>query len=374
MSVSSIPVETRNRLWGKAAGRCQYAGCNDPLWRDDLTQAEFNSSYIAHIVADKPKGPRGDEILSPELAQELSNLMLLCDKHHRLVDVTDKNGHPAEWLLQMKADHENRIELLCSLRAEKRSEVILYGANIGQHSSPLIFGRCAQAMLPRYYPASSTGITLGMKGSANRDDHSLFWQAEESHLRNQFRERIKPRLDDGSLAHFSLFALAPQPLLILLGHLLNDLPTGEIYQKHREPDSWAWPVTELPARFNLEAPARIVGQPALVLSISATVQDERIYAVMGPKTSVWKIRVASPHNDVLKSPEQLRDFRQLARRVFDRIKTAHGESATLHVFPAVPSAIAVELGRVRMPKADLPLKIFDQNARAGGFIPALDIA
>lgn len=58
MSSSSIPEKTRVRLWVRASGRCQYAGCNKPLWRDDLTMADMNSAYIAHIIADSPDGPR----------------------------------------------------------------------------------------------------------------------------------------------------------------------------------------------------------------------------------------------------------------------------------------------------------------------------
>lgn len=57
MSVSYIPDNVRFRLWGKAAGRCEYEGCNERMWLDELTQFEFNVAYIAHIIADSPKGP-----------------------------------------------------------------------------------------------------------------------------------------------------------------------------------------------------------------------------------------------------------------------------------------------------------------------------
>lgn len=105
MSVSYIPEKIKILLWGKTAGRCEYRGCNEPLWWDSLTQAEFNTSYIAHIIADKPGGPRGDEILSRKLKNELSNLMLLCDEHHRLIDKVNVEGHPAELLGEMKLEH-----------------------------------------------------------------------------------------------------------------------------------------------------------------------------------------------------------------------------------------------------------------------------
>jgi len=102
MSVSSIPLDVRTRLWGKAGGRCQYDGCNRPLWLDTLTKAEFNTSYIAHIIADEPGGPRGDAVLSKKLKSDISNLMLLCDEHHRLVDRADVSAHPVDRLVEMK--------------------------------------------------------------------------------------------------------------------------------------------------------------------------------------------------------------------------------------------------------------------------------
>ena len=57
----------------------------------------------------------------------------------------------------------------------------------------------------------------------------------------------------------------------------------------------------------------------------------------------------------------------------DRIKTRHGEQAVIRVFPAMPVALAVEFGRILMPKADLSLQIYDENKKLGGFVRALEI-
>jgi hypothetical protein len=70
---------------------------------------------------------------------------------------------------------------------------------------------------------------------------------------------------------------------------------------------------------------------------------------------------------------QAKLFRQYVRTLLDRIKAAHGESATLHVFPAMPVALAVEFGRVIMPKADMKVQVYDQNQALGGFVPALTL-
>ena len=59
--------------------------------------------------------------------------------------------------------------------------------------------------------------------------------------------------------------------------------------------------------------------------------------------------------------------------MLNRIKAAHGEAAVLSVFPALPVSAAIELGRAWMPKADLPMLVFDQNRALGGFVAALEI-
>jgi hypothetical protein len=49
----------------------------------------------------------------------------------------------------------------------------------------------------------------------------------------------------------------------------------------------------------------------------------------------------------------------------------HGEHAVIHVFPALPVPAAVEVGRAWMPKADLPMIIYDRNRRRRGDLQIL---
>jgi hypothetical protein len=66
-------------------------------------------------------------------------------------------------------------------------------------------------------------------------------------------------------------------------------------------------------------------------------------------------------------------FRALVRTALDQIKAVHGQTEVLGVFPAMPVSLAVELGRVRLPKADMPWLLYDQVNARGGFIRALTI-
>src|SRR5580658_6437956 len=193
MSITYIPETVKIRLWGKAGGRCQYDGCNESLWLDTLTQAEFNVAYIAHIIADRPSGPRGHPTLSVELKSDISNLMLLCDVHHRLIDVSDVDGHPVDLLRAMKVRHEQRIELVTALGPDRQSHVVLYGANIGQHAAPLSFRKAAQAMIPDCYPGEPHPVVLGMINSALQDRDAAYWTAESAQLTSLVSLQLRPR-------------------------------------------------------------------------------------------------------------------------------------------------------------------------------------
>ena len=371
MSVSSIPEKVKTRLWGKAGGRCQYEGCREPLWQDGVTQCEFNISYIAHIIADKPDGPRGNKRLSAKLAADINNLMLLCDVHHRLVDKEDVAGHPATRLREMKADHEARIELATSIGPEMQSEVLLYGARIGHHEALVSWDKAARAMLAqKRLPLTRNGIALGMQHGTFDDREGRFWRIEAEHLKRKFRSGAAERLRD--VPHFSIFALAPQPLLILLGSLLPDLRPADVYQLHREPPTWEWQPSPAGFKYKVSRPSSCHSAVALKIGLSATITQSRLSHAMEGMFSTWGVTIDNPNNDFLQGHEQLAQFRVVLRRTLDRIKAQHGEKATIHLFPAMPVAAAVEFGRVLMPKADLPVKVYDQN-REKGFRFALEV-
>jgi len=370
MSKTNIPDKVKIRLWGKAAGRCQYEGCNEPLWKDSLTQSEFNAAYIAHIIADSQNGPRGHKTLSEKLAKDISNLMLMCDKHHRLIDKEDVEGHPVGKLMEMKKKHETRIEMVTSIGEDRKSHVLLYGANIGEHNSPVNFEKTTPAMLPNRYPAEKPAIELSIKNSPFHDHQNMFWMMERENLRTQFLDKVKRRLDLGDINHLSVFALAPQPLLIELGVLISDICQADVYQLHREPADWKWQDDPEGFEYIVKEPEQIHKKIALNLSLSATIDNQRIINVLGTDTSIWSVTIPIPNNDFLKSSNQLSNVRKVFRELLNKIKAKHGHGSIIHVYPAVPVSVAVELGRIWMPKADLPLSLYDEK---GGFHYAFTI-
>ena len=374
MSISCIPESVRNLLWARSAGRCEFDGCNQPLWRDGLTQIEMNFADVAHIIGDSVHGPRGDIELSKEYCSDASNIMLMCLDHHRMIDhITEV--YTEEVLREMKQMHEARMELLTSVTSDKTSHVIIYRGRIGQIQPKIDFRDTWQAMFPNFYPSTILPIELGLWNNAFEDKEKEFWGFEATNLERQFAGRLAPYLNNSKERnHFSVFALGPQPLLIKLGSLLSDLIPAEVYQLHREPPTWEW--QNEPEKFNylVREPTTAYPLVALNLSLSASIDSQRIQAAFPRQNySEWQMTIENPNNDFLKSRSQLQLFRQEFRRLLDKIKLKHGQGMSIHIFPSVPVSIAVEIGRVRQPKADLPFVIYDQNNKTGGFIHALNI-
>jgi len=166
MSKTTIPHKIVLKLWVRSGGRCQFQGCNKPLWRDEHTQRQMNQAYIAHIIADSPDGPRGDSILSPKLAKDFNNLMLLCPTHHKLVD-DNPIIYPTELLQKYKQEHENRIEHLTSIKEDVKTHLLLFIDNIGKRKPYINFDDVCNSVIPRY-PAESKFIEIDLSQSPYR--------------------------------------------------------------------------------------------------------------------------------------------------------------------------------------------------------------
>lgn len=373
MSVTNITDKNRYLLWVKAGGRCQYRGCNKSLQQDILTKRNFNQSYIAHIVADVPGGPRGDAHRSPLLKDDINNLMLLCDTHHRFIDKADIPGHPEVFLSQMKKEHEIRIETVTGILPNMFSHMLTYKANVGMHTPEMSCQSLSDYLKPTYYPAIADTIDLSLSNSVQRDRDAAFWATEEENLKAQFNKKLLQNFTKGEIKHLSIFAFAPIPLLIKLGTLVNDIYSAEIYHPVRNPKTWKLDNETTEVKYYVTHAVNKLKAVALNISLSGTITNDRITNVLGNDTSIYTITIDTPFNDYLKSKRHLQDFSVEMRKLFDYIKARHSADSPIHIFPAMPIAKAIELGRVWMPKADMPLYIYDQNTANGGFTKVMEI-
>jgi len=349
-------------LWGRAAGRCEFEGCNKILHKDSYTLRPLNMADKAHIVANSPIGPRGNKKKSTQLATDIANIILLCKDCHKKIDSSPET-FTIKKLLAMKSAHEQRCEHLTSLSENNKSHIITYAENIANQRISIDPQQAAQALIQDgKYPAESHPIDLSLIGNPMTDKKINFWIMEEFALTKNFEQKLKDRIaKTGDIKHCSLFGLAPIPLLIKLGVLFSDKVPMEVYQKHREPNTWQWLENKPTIEYKISKPAKNKNQIVLILSLSGKIAGSDIKKVLGNNVSIWQLSIENPNNDCIKTKGDLAEFRKIMRLLFDKMKAFHGVNKIINLFPAIPVSIAIEFGRVWMPKADLPLVIYDRN-------------
>ncbi|MET3889013.1 hypothetical protein ABIE41_000089 [Bosea sp. OAE506] len=197
--------------------------------------------------------------------------------------------------------------------------------------------------------ASSRGRTIDIElvGSVYADHGANYWTVQQDNLRRVFTRKVKKRIEQKESKKLSVFALAPQPLLIELGHLLGDIVPVTVHQRYREPATWRWQAEQPAITFRV---GDYSGPPdagvALKLALSTTVSDDRVRAVLGDDVAMWSLTAENPHNEIMRRPDDLVEFKRDLRRLLDRIKAVHGEKATINVFPAVANSAAVRDGKI----------------------------
>ena len=361
MSKTQIPSQVKQQIWFAAHGRCEFRGCNKRLYTSGVTMEKCNISNYAHIIGDSPDGPRGNE-LSKTLSKDSSNLILLCPECHDLID--SKSGekkYTVEVLKSMKKEHEERIDFLTGICPNQKSLVVAYGPKLGQDNQLFQKDVLNNIILPERYPLDLNPIEIHMKNTALDESMQVYWQTEELQIETLCRDKVIKTLESGACSHISLFPLGPQPLLIKLGTILNDRYNVQVYQKHREPDTWRWLENRSSNSIIVEEPADKTKEPMLIIALSTQAIKARVLRRFGANASIWTITCDIPGNDMMESKYQLEQFRMAARKVMDDIKNSNPENIDLKIFMAAPASCAVELGRIRMPKADSKWVIFDYS-------------
>lgn len=367
------------RLLAKAAGRCEFRGCNKLLLDDELTTLKGNFSECAHILPSSPYGPRGEFIHGEDddMRNSEDNLMLLCAMHHHEIDSSDnvKNFPPA-LLYEMKMEHEARVRIATQIMPDYKTHVLVYESHIGTFLPQISDAEVLDAIFPDRYPQEPKPTRLSCDLPIN-DTKDGIWEMRRDALNAKFAHFDATRSRE--CQHISLFAFAPIPLLIQLGTLLAKINTSVYHPRFRN-ERWQWK-EETPKGFFFDiqeppTPTELsLEKPALSISISGGIVDERVREILGIDCAIWKISVPKDFltPTSIQSIAQVEDFKRIFRQVLSDIQVKCGLKTELHIFPAIPVPIAVELGRCRLEKCDMPWTIYDQNPETNAFIKTITI-
>jgi len=363
-----VPDKIQKMLWGLTAGRCEFAGCNKDLFEHSVTLLAGNFAQVAHIVAFREDGPRGDDDKRPEHVHDLENLMLLCPECHKLID-----DRPTEFtrptLKSYKRDHEERVRHVTSFGPDLKTSIVQLKALIAGQPVAIPISHIYDAVAPRW-PTDRKGCVIDITAIDVED--SAGTSAAVRKIDKELDRLYADGMDVESIRHISLFALAPIHLLTYLGSRMSDKIPVDFFQRHRDESGspWQWRISDTPVTYRAHCirPGTDKSKVALVLSLSGVIPDTALPKGVDETYHVYEITLANttPHRDFLRQRGDLEQFRKCYRSFLAQLTQDHGLISEIQVYPAVPAPVATVLGYDLLPKVHPALRMFDYS-RENGF-------
>lgn len=122
----AISASVQRLLLARSGGFCANPACRANLFPDIPGGRVATIRQLAHIIAQSPRGPRGDDPLPVTERDVYDNIVLLCANCHELVDkMSLSETYDAELLREWKQEQERRIRDAVEVpRLESRDELI----------------------------------------------------------------------------------------------------------------------------------------------------------------------------------------------------------------------------------------------------------
>ena len=117
--LSAPRTPTVKRLFAVSGNQCAFPKCPQTL-----VDGETVTGKICHIKGNKKGSARYDETQSNEDRHGFANLILMCGKHHDVID-DDEEAYTVDRLLRMKANHEQSTTPIPDSEAERAAKLIV---------------------------------------------------------------------------------------------------------------------------------------------------------------------------------------------------------------------------------------------------------
>lgn len=200
--MNSPSQKTIKRLFAVSRNRCAFPGCKIPLVEDSGTV----TGEIAHIKSVSENGSRFDPKQTDEERHSFDNLILLCGRHHRVVDV-EVEKYSVKFLLKMKYEHESREVPVINPKIKPVVDALLQqyenlvvaesGSKVAIHSPGAI-----QTDVVNIKPSRAQVKILPPNGSIGNDPYMSSYIA---YLIKRYQEYQKSEQEKGRYKYIAIF-------------------------------------------------------------------------------------------------------------------------------------------------------------------------
>ncbi|MBV7310199.1 SAVED domain-containing protein [Acinetobacter sp. CWB-G5] len=339
--------KTITKLMIDSHGRCMFTGCGENLDIDQLTGSKGNFAYNAHNIASSNNGERGLPFLSEILSDDPNNVLLLCDKHHRLIDKIAPSDYDSFILNNMRKTHKVMAQQLLDALAFEPIPVysVLWPVH-GQPASNPNLKEIASSLLPLRYRVNGCLIPL----CDSTMDTELFNMQMIRHIEIEAGKIIHQTRTTHHKA--AIFAFGPMPALIGLGALLGNKGEFIPMLKFRDSQKWEWPSQSKVEPFN-----QIIGLDKLkkkkevVLCIHATAKVDLVLKKAQELANLFDNQIIEittlPEYMGSKSiphPLNVKELTAQIQKLLHKFKSDYGIER-VHLFITAPNAACVAIGQ-----------------------------
>ncbi len=214
-------------------------------------------------------------------------------------------------------------------------------------------------------------ISLSLSNSIlDQQNGDTYWESERKALICNFSRKVIPLLEDGG--SFSVFGLAPIPLLIFYGNLFANRPNIDVYQLKKNPSSWEWENNDTKLNISTTWLSNFAhaSEAAIMLSFSGKVNIANVNNTIDTASlPTVELSIENPYDDFLRSKQQLDEFLIEFRKIKSKLLELGVKQ--IHLFAAIPISFAISIGQAYNPNYDANLVTYDY--KQGIYTKALTI-
>jgi hypothetical protein len=343
--------DTKETVWRDSFGRCMFTGCGEKLDYDEVSGMSGNYAYLAHNVASSEKGARGITELSEKLSNDPNNVLLLCDKHHRLIDKVAATDYPASTLSAMR----NEFGLIANslLDGLKYQPIpvyaVLWPVN-SQTVSPPSYLQVANSLSRIKRRMHQQINILSHNEELLVESPNVFWALMPNIIQASADKIIQQTKEFGFNA--ALFGFGPTSALIGLGAKIGNKNAVTPMLRFRESGNWSWPAIDPVGEFydvvgfdELEKGTDFVINIALTAEPQSLVQASKsVCEKTGAQMITIRAREPFMGNGAISHPDDGKAFTSLLQSMFHALKSEYG-AQTIHLFPCASNAASVFIGQ-----------------------------
>ncbi|CAM3363500.1 SAVED domain-containing protein [Paenibacillus taichungensis] len=325
-------------LWMVSGGICTFEGCNERLvvnTKGKLT----NSGIKAHIIGHKKGAARHEYAEEFEYSdgnlEDISNLMLMCYTHSKLIDDPHtRDSFPPTLLFDMKSKHEEWVR---SWTDEKKKSLAIVHKRLGPPLTTL--------------PLTEHSPNIMLEAIESQVEFTNFspdgWEQGKADNEKLYAKFVT-RINKGKYDVAEVYAISPIPLLIHLGKLISDTVPLTVYQYDREGGFWVNKAPDKALLEDLKPTTSFTDKDSnelvVTISVSDTITDEDVHAILGENQDRYDILIENPHVKRLLYFEQVQQIQKLFK---DNVEAFHRQKKykLIHLLYSGPAGLAIELGR-----------------------------